>query len=333
MNNSDHKSVFTALQELNLHDPNSININKDHQLYSYISERNRRALLYLSSNYRELFVLIDGSEITLDLPKKVDYKDERNINNANDPSLLRLFTITVDLFSNFGNTDIQFVEKSFPDLNKTYILLIGDYDYRYDVKETNNFCYQLTSDIEADDTVEPTPIIIFLCFEKETFMSQWQKVRLRNKKEDADIKGFKYEFQNWKYHFPVFNVFKSNITSPILRVNTNNSHPREPSLFSGFENPRGVEPKVNIEYTKEKKFDIPDEIRPKKILPPPITDFKYFYQEPEKSSFTSLPKPPNNTSKNQKVASPTEAKSDFFSQVSQANKAHTTTFKLPGSKK
>lgn len=330
MNNSNQKSVFTALQELNLQDPNCININKDHQLFSYISERNRRVLLYLSSNYHELFVLINGSEVTLDLPKKVDFKDERNINNTNDPSLLRLFTITVDLFSNFGNTDIQFVEKSFPDLNKTYILLIGDYDYRYDVKETNNFCYQLSSSVDVDCTVKPVPIIIFLCFEKETFMSQWQKVRLRNKNEDADIKGFKYEFQDWKYHFPVFNVFKSNITSPILKVNTNNSHPREPSLFSGYD------PKVNIEYNNE-KLDIPDEIRPKKVLPSPITEFKYFYQEPEKSSIA------RDTSKNQKVASPTEAKNDFLSQAklgpamqSQVNpgtnKAHTTTFKLPGSK-
>ena len=68
--------------------------------------------------------------------------------------------------------DIQFVEKSFPDLNKTYILLIGDYDYRYDVQETHNFCYQLTSNAEVDDNVEPKPIIIFLCFEKEAFTSQ-----------------------------------------------------------------------------------------------------------------------------------------------------------------
>lgn len=326
-----HKSVLTPQQKLNINDLDAINIVNDHEFYTYIDEENKKVYLYLSSNYQELFVFVEGNDVLLELPKKVEYRFEKNIEDEDDPSLLRLFTITVDLYSDYGNTDINFVEKSFPDLNKSYMLLIGDFSYRYDLQETHNYCYQLDSKGKVNETIMPVPIIIYICFEKGTFRKAWQAVQLRDRDENSDIKGFRYEFMDWQRGFPVFNIFQSIIKSPLLNVNrhypVNSGNSGNSSRFTL--DGGNIEPKVNIESIDKAKIDIPNEIRPPKVLPPPITDFKSLFDsndKPQKSSLVDSPTDAKNKQTNYDPLRVEHTNNPF-------NVAHTTRFVLPGTKK
>ena len=89
-------------------------------------------------------------DILLKLPKKVDFHTNMNILNRKRPYLKRTFTISIEIGSKTGNTDIKFVERWFDDLHKSYIVLMEDCGYYYATKETKNFCFELDSDGEVN---------------------------------------------------------------------------------------------------------------------------------------------------------------------------------------
>lgn len=262
----ENKEVLTAEQESNLIDKDAIILDRTHTLYSYIDKKDKKVYFYLSSNYQDLFVFMEGDNILLNLPKKVDMNTKMNILDNKRPYLKRKFVISIEIGSKIGNTDIKFVERWFDELNKSYIVLMEDCGYKYAIKETNNFCFELDSEGDVNRKIKPLPLHIFLCFKPETFMNEWNRVELRNLDEEADLKKFKYEFQNWHYHFPVINVFKSNYVSPLLKVHFNETPESLEPLMDISENDNdGKYETSNVDINN--KYDY-DEIRPKKINPP-----------------------------------------------------------------
>lgn len=264
----ENKEVLTAEQESNLIDKDALIIDTVRTLYKYIDEKDKKVYFYLSSNYQDLYVLIEGDNILLRLPKKVDINTKMNILDKKRPYLIRKFIISIEIGSKTGNTDIKFAERWFDDLHKSYIVLMEDCGHDYATKETNNFCFELDSEGDVNRKIKPLPLHIFLCFKPETFMNEWNRVELRNLDEKADLKKFKYEFQNWHYHFPVINVFKSNYVSPLLKVHFNETPESLEPLMDISENDNTG--KYETSYVNiNKKYDYDyDEIRPQKIYPP-----------------------------------------------------------------
>ena len=151
-----NKEVLTPEQESNLIDNDALLLDTIRTLYKYIDEKDKKVYFYLSSNYQDLYVLMEG-DILLKLPKKVDFHTNMNILNRKRPYLKRTFTISIEIGSKTGNTDIKFVERWFDDLHKSYIVLMEDCGYYYATKETKNFCFELDYEGEVNKKIKPLP--------------------------------------------------------------------------------------------------------------------------------------------------------------------------------
>ncbi|KAK8896531.1 hypothetical protein M9Y10_014439 [Tritrichomonas musculus] len=283
-------SVLTPIQDRNVNDKEAFVINETNKLVFYDETDLITVNLYLSSNYRDLYIIttksysiededtdtedtvntssrdIDNEELLIHLPDVVDTKDEQNLINdvtVVDKSLITKYKLVVDN-TNKENSTLVFIEKEFRNINESYIILYKEYNNEYDNYDTKNYCFSTDINGNIIKTKEPTPIYIFMGFEKEEFLKSWNKVRLRNKDEETNKYSFQYYLDHYNRRgFPIINVFKQAVTSPILSLGshtTSRNKPKIPTLILQQTDNDNDEVRPKIKQTL-------NEVRPKKILP------------------------------------------------------------------
>ncbi|KAK8881100.1 hypothetical protein M9Y10_003828 [Tritrichomonas musculus] len=283
-------SVLTSIQDRNVNDKEAFVINETNKLVFYDETDLITVNLYLSSNYRDLYIIttksysiededtdtedtvntssrdIDNEELLIHLPDVVDTKDEQNLINDKevvDKSLITKYKLVVDN-TDKENSTLVFIEKEFRNINESYIILYKEYNNEYDNYDTKNYCFSTDINGNIIKTKEPTPIYIFMGFEKEEFLKSWNKVRLRNKDEETNKYSFQYYLDHYNRRgYPIINVFKQVVTSPILSLRSHTTlrnKPKIPTLIlqQTDNNNDEVRPKIKTNT---------NEVRPKKILP------------------------------------------------------------------
>ena len=291
-------SVLTPIQDRNVNDKEAFVINETNKLVFYDETDLITVNLYLSSNYRDLYIITTKSysiededtdtedtvntssrdvvneELLIHLPDVVDTKDEQNLINdvtVVDKSLITKYKLVVDN-TDKENSTLVFIEKEFRNINESYIILYKEYNNEYDNYDTKNYCFSTDINGNIIKTKEPTPIYIFMGFEKEEFLKSWNKVRLRNKDEETNKYSFQYYLDHYNRRgFPIINVFKQAVTSPILSLgshNTSRNKPKIPTLIlqqtdnTNTNDIDEVRPKIKTNTNRNAL----NEVRPKKIL-------------------------------------------------------------------
>ena len=295
-------SVLTPIQDRNVNDKEAFVINETNKLVFYDETDLITVNLYLSSNYRDLYIITTKSysiglnteeedndnddnttnsrdvvneELLIHLPDVVDTKDEQNLINdvtVVDKSLITKYKLVVDN-TDKENSTLVFIEKEFRNINESYIILYKEYNNEYDNYDTKNYCFSTDINGNIIKTKEPTPIYIFMGFEKEEFLKSWNKVRLRNKDEETNKYSFQYYLDHYNRRgFPIINVFKQAVTSPILSLGshtTSRNKPKIPTLIlqqtdnTNTNDNDEVRPKIKTNTNRNTL----NEVRPKKILP------------------------------------------------------------------
>ncbi len=132
-------SVLTPIQDRNVNDKEAFVINETNKLVFYDETDLITVNLYLSSNYRDLYIIttksysiededtdtedtvntssrdVDNEELLIHLPDVVDTKDEQNLINdvtVVDKSLITKYKLVVDN-TNKENSTLVFIEKEF----------------------------------------------------------------------------------------------------------------------------------------------------------------------------------------------------------------------------
>lgn len=282
-------NVLTPIQDRNINDKEAFVINETNKLVFYDETDLITVNLYLSSNYRDLYILTtksysididsdtedtsshnvdnDNKELLIHLPDIVDTKDEKNLINditVTDKSLITKYKLVVDN-TDKENSTLIFIEKEFRNINESYIILYKEYNIEYNNYDTKNYCFSTDINGNIIKTKEPTPIYIFMGFEKEEFLKSWNKVRLRNKDEETNKYSFRYYLDQYNRGFPIINVFKQAVTSPILSLGSHNTtKPKIPTLIlQQTDDNDEVRPKIKTNTNRNTL----NEVRPKKILP------------------------------------------------------------------
>ena len=199
----------------NLKTQNALKIDSLGVLYFINDDAQKKIYARISSNYEDVYVMCEGNKIVFQLPHRVDSKCEYNL-KTNGKNLIRYYSLTVD--STLQHPTLEFVEKYFPDLDKTFILVATDYDIEYEKLATGNFCFPVDANQKLIYNIEPKPLHIYIAFKPERFMSEWKQVDLRDPGEPVNPKNFMYTLQNWKYHFPTINVLQQVNSSPVLHI-------------------------------------------------------------------------------------------------------------------
>lgn len=135
-------SVLTPIQNRNVNDKEAFVINETNKLVFYNETDLITVNLYLSSNYRDLYILTtksysididsdtedtsshnidnnDNKELLIHLPDIVDTKDEQNLINditVTDKSLITKYKLVVDN-TDKENSTLIFIEKEFRNIN------------------------------------------------------------------------------------------------------------------------------------------------------------------------------------------------------------------------
>ena len=254
----------------NLNDQDALNIKDITKLYLIKNEPEKKVYARTSSNYEDVYMLCTGKNIVFKLPHRVDSKCEYNL-KTNGKNLIRYYSLTVD--STLQHPNLEFVEKYFPDLDTTFIIVATDYDIEFENLVTGNFCFPADAEYKVIPNVEPKPLHIYIAFEPELFMSEWKQISLRDLDETVNPKDFIYDLQSCKYHFPTINVFHQINASPVLHIreelpvrnqqdrranNNNNNTTIRSILVNSTEKPK-----------KNQNRNV-NNLQPNKPVPPPI---------------------------------------------------------------
>ena len=192
----------------NLRDPNAITLNEKNKFVFISTDDNQNKLMaYLSSNYQEIFLIIDGAD-PLQLPNYVDEKQETKKIGL---FITRNYKIVID------NNVLEFDERMFYVEGRKdrvpCVLLLNEFGSHFTDIISNSFCY-FREDESKEDFIKITPLKIYFGFSQNAFLRAWRKVGLRD--DNQDPCKFDHAFSHLKYNYPIFIVNRRATESPTL---------------------------------------------------------------------------------------------------------------------